>query len=557
MVPLAQLDSLGTLNRTASFLRGKTNSYAWAGLGIAIAALLIAMLLSCYTQFGSLSLDYLLQVQKVNPALWLLDAMPLLFLAWGQHIGTVMSFHAGAMLLDETRALREQTSQLEYALDRSEDHSPLTDLPNQRNFASKLGRVIARRREHGGSCAVLVVDTQQYHEVALAHGEAAAREFISQLSQRLQSSLTQGSIIGHFGYDDFALLIRNVTGEPEALGIARRIQMALDTPLHIRREPMSLRSSVGVAIYPDHGEDAEALIRHAQTAKYAATAAGLDCLVYCPDLENARSETPRLVAEMHAALDHEGLAADYLPQQPLKAGLAPRLRMISYWLHPRRGRLDQAEFLALPGRPSLIHSLTLWQLREACAHLAAARREINPQMVLSLRLADGAYAEFPLVESVTGLLRAHDLPGSALTLELRESALQGSSAALEQLQALRNEGVHICLTGIGGPCASPACILYFPLNEAQLVPELLMLARDQDTARRLLESTVLLLTNLGARVTACGVDTPELLALVQSTGVDYAEGLMAQAPPATTPDAQTTQLAAPPENRQTDFQIVL
>jgi diguanylate cyclase (GGDEF)-like protein len=557
MVPLAQLDSLGTLNRTADFLRGKTNSYAWAGLGIAVAALLIAMLLSCYAQFGSLSLENLLAVQKINPALWLLDAMPLLFLAWGQHIGTVMSFHAGAMLLDETRALREQTSQLEYELDRTVDHSPITNLPNQRNFAGKLGRVIARRREHGGSCAVLLVDTQQYHEVALAHGDAAAREFIGQLAQRLQSSLTQGSLIGHFGYDDFALLIRDVAGESAALGIARRIQLSLDTPLQIRREPMRLRSSVGVAIYPDHGGDAEVLIRHAQTAKYAAMAAGLDCLVYRPALEDARSETPRLVAELHAALDHEGLAADYSPQRPLKAGLAPRLRMISYWLHPRRGRLEQAEFLALPGRPSLIHSLTLWQLREACAHLAAARKDVDPRMILSLRLADGAYAEFPLVESVTGLLRAHDLPGSALTLELRESALQGSVAALEQLQALRDEGVQICLTGIGGPCASPACVLYFPLNEAQLAPELLMLALDQDAARRLLESTVLLLANLGVRVTACGVDTPELLTLAQGAGVDYAEGLVAQALPSMTPDAPATALAGPPANRHTDDPIVL
>jgi diguanylate cyclase (GGDEF)-like protein len=524
MDSVRQLNTFDQLNKTAGFLRAKTNRHAWTGLWIALLALCLAMALSSYLQFQTLSLDTLQAIQQNNPAIWLLDVMPFLFLAWGQYIGTVISYQAGAIIADETRDLREKNNKLEYELERTGAQRQLTDLPNQWTFASKLSRVIDSRAEHKGRCAVLVVDTQQYHEVALAHGGDAAREFIDQVAQRLHAALDEGSVIGHFGYDDFALLIKSVESETEVLAIASRVQAALDVPLQIRRQPMSLRSSIGIAIYPEHGTDAAILIRHAETAKYAANAAALECMVYRPELENERSEIPRLVAELHATLDHDGLSAEYLMQRPLRDQQAPRLRMVCSWPHPRRGQLSQDKFLNLPGRPSLIHSLTLWQLREGCAQLATARSSIHPEMMLSLRLGDGAYKAFALADAVTGLLRSHDLPNEALTLELCEPALDGDVNALKQLQTLRNQGVRICLVGVGGPGASPACVLHFPINEVQLVPELLTLARDQPAARHFLDSTVKMLEGLKISVTALGADNLELLYLARVAGADYAEG---------------------------------
>jgi len=524
----AQPSSLNQLNKTAGFLRAKANGHAWTGLWIALAALCVAMALSSYLQFQTLSLETLQAIQQNNPAIWLLDIMPFLFLSWGQYIGTVMSYQAGAIIADETRELREKNSKLEYELERTGTQRQLTDLPNQWSFAAKLTRVIARRAEHQGRCAVLVVDTQQYHEVALAHGGDAAREFIDQVAQRLNAALAEGSVIGHFGYDDFALLIQSVDSEIDALAIAARVQSALDTPLQIRRQPMSLRSSIGIAVYPENGTDANTLIRHAETAKYAASASSLECLIYRPELENEQSEIPRLIAELHASLDHDGLSAEYVLQQPLRNDQPQRLRMICSWPHPRRGQLSQDEFLNLPGRPSLAHSLTLWQLREACAQLAAARLSVNPKMGLSLRLGDSAYKAFALADAVTSLMRAHDLPNDALTLELRESALDSGGITLEQLHALRSQGVRICLVGIGGPSASPACVLYFPINEVQLVPELLMLAQEQESARHFLESTVKMLDGLNVRVTGLGADNLDLLNLAHTVGADYAEGSITQ-----------------------------
>ncbi|TXH03634.1 MAG: EAL domain-containing protein [Nevskiaceae bacterium] len=539
--------NLDSLAGTADFLRGKANRYAWFGLVVAIAALAIANGLAAYQGSGEINTASILAAQRGNPALWLLDVMPLLFLAWGQQIGMLMAYHAGAMLFDETRALRDQAQALEYQLERHAAAPALTDLPGQRSFAAKLTRTLLRRAGEGGHCAVLAIDTQRYHEIALARGEAAAREFIDQVAGRLRSALDEHCVLGHFGYDDFAVLVRHASDEAAVLAVARRVQLALDTPLTLQRQAMSLRSSVGIAIHPQHGDDADALIRHAETAKYAATAEGREFLIYDAALDDARSETPRLAAELHAALDHQGLVLDAVEQHPLREGAQPpRQRLQLCWPHPRRGPLEQAAFIDLPSRSSLVHALTLWQLQEACTTLLALRRDRHPQARLSLRLAAAAFTDLPLTRILLGLLRAHDLPAEALTLELRESALtRAPAAAPEQLLALRDAGLHLCLCGIGRPGAAPASLLHFSIDEARLAPELLSLAVQRPAARELLTSTIAQLKQLGATVTISGADTPALLALAQSSGADYVEGHALPVVPSSVPSPDSALAASP------------
>src|SRR3546814_21059731 len=118
----------------------------------------------------------------------------------------------------------------------------------------------------------------------------------------------------------------------------------LDVPIPLVLSAFSLRASIGIALYPAHGLDAETLLRHAETAKYAAVASRRDYLVYEPSLDDARTEASRLIAELHGALYNEGLGDDYQPQLPLREGLPRPLRLLPYWDHPPPRRLPQAHF---------------------------------------------------------------------------------------------------------------------------------------------------------------------------------------------------------------------
>lgn len=509
---------------SARFLLGRANRYAWLGLMLAVCSLVLATLLTCLIEFGSLSFSQIVAVQSANPALWALDLMPLLFMAWGQYIGTVMAYQAGAMVLDETRSLREQTSMLEYQLNRSTVSTEITGLPNRAAFIAEAEKVIARRRLRAGESVILAIDTDQYHEVELSFGETAAKDLVLQLSNRIQNVLAEDEYLAHFGQADFAILVPRVQHEADSRRLAGRIQLALDAPLTIQRQPMSLRLAIGIAHCPTHASEAEPLLRRAEIAKFAAASTQRDYIVYDAELESARSRGPRLLADLHAALNAELLCDEYELQRPLREGLAPRLRLSPYWPHPGQGRIEEIAFLNLASRASLVHALSLWLLRCGLSRLSVWRRS-RAGLGLVVRLPDAAFAHLGVADLVFRLLTAYELPAQALTLEVgQRGLLNGGGHALTQIQQLRAHGVGICLTDVGDAGSSPASRLYFPFDEVRSVPGLLRRAMGDAEANAVLHSFVALARELKLRVIVSGVVDEAARDFGEGLDADYVEG---------------------------------
>ncbi|HEX4873063.1 MAG TPA: EAL domain-containing protein [Nevskiaceae bacterium] len=522
-------EQLQTLDSTAAFLRGRANRHAWLGLIFAIAVLVLATLLVClYNENGRLSLDGLIRAQAGNPALWALDLMPLLFMIWGQYVGAVMAYQAGALVQDETRALREQATILQYRLGREAAAGETFGLPNRQAMLSELDRIVTRRGERGGSAALLVVSSPQQLEIQQSQGEEAARELAAQVAERLQHVLSQDAFLAWLGQDGFGILLPRLNDEAEPRKLATRLQLALDTPLVLGGQPTSVRVVIGIALYPAHGPDAEALLRHAQIARYAAAHGHRDWMLYHAGLESAQAEIPRLTADLHAALAHKGLGCDYQLQLAPAVSNKVRLRAVPYWDHPHRGRLQAAQFLHLPGRMGVTHALLLWQLEESLDHLARWRRR-HPQreVRLVLTLPDAALGGIAVADTVSRMLSSHDLPGAALVLEITPQALAGAasgSAALSQICDLRALGVSLCLDGVGLQGGSPAAALEFPINELRLPPELIQRALREDGAGAVVESFGLLAKRLRLGLVIAGIDSEAAHSFALRMGADQVEG---------------------------------
>lgn len=527
---------LQSLDTMAQLLRGRANRHAWIGLLVAVLAIVAATLLSCQYEQGGYSWAGLLSVQQGNPALWALDAMPLIFLVWGQYIGSVMSYQAGAMVLDETRELRDEANRLQYELSRQPVAGHATGLPNRHTLIGAINRSINRPTRRPGNFAVLVLTTEHYHEIAQAHGETAAAQYVSQLGERLKSVVGDGDTLAHFGNDDFGIVLAQAQDDAAARHQASRVQLALDVPITMGRSAFSLRASIGIALFPAHGPDAETLLRHAETAKYAAVASRRDYLVYEPSLDDSRTEASRLIAELHGALYNEGLGDDYQPQLPLHEGLPRRLRLLPYWEHPRRGRLVEADFLHLPDRVGLLHGLTTWLLREGLARLTQWREGGAADLQLVLRLPDAALRELAFHDLIQRMLGSHDLPGSALVIEFSEAALaQTGPEQLAQFANLRASGVQLCLTGVGAPGGSALTALYYPLDEYRLAAAITERASSDSLAHDALQQTLALMQKLQLRAVYSSIDIEAQRQLVETLGGDYAEGLAYRA--ALTPQA--------------------
>lgn len=520
---------LHTLSRTTQLLRGRANRHAWIGLGIAVAALVAATLLACRYEYGDYSLHNLLATQQGNPALWLLDLMPLLFLLWGQHIGTVLSYQAGALVLDETQELRRQTERLQYELERGVPGQSL-GLPNRHGLIAQIERMIADREEHpGAGFAVLALDTANYREIEPAHGTEASHQFLAQLSERLHAVSGEGDVLAHFGFDQFAMLLSHASDPAVAQQLATRVHLALETPLSLGRRPLAARCTIGVACYPEHGNNAETLLRRAETARSLAAADGRDLLVYEHSLDSPRTERSRLRAELHAALNNDALGESYRLQLPLRADLPPRLRLSPFWDHPRLGRLDETHFVDLPDRQGLAYGLSLWLLRHGLDHIAGQRDAGAPHLVL--RLPSLALREPSLADMVLRLISAHDLPASSLIIEAPEPALIALFRSQpQQLAALRAGGVRLALADVGGPGTSPLTPTDVPLDECRLAEDLLDRAVHDPRLHATVGALAQLLRIQRASIVATAVDDDARLALAREIGADYAESSAALPP---------------------------
>lgn len=520
-----------SLESAAQLLKTRTTRHAWLGLILAVAALILATLLATYVSNQSVTLDGMLAVQKSNPALWFMDLMPFLFLLFGQYTGTVISYEAGAMVLDETRALRERTSALQYELSRSPTDGPALALPRRAEFTTEVRQLLNHPRRGVKSGAVLVIDTEQYHEIRQANGEAAAAEFTEQIARRLGAVVGDDALLAHFGHDDFAILKYPDRRGTPATQIAQRVQLSMDTPIRVADSPLTVRVVVGIVTIDENTPvDADALLRQAESAKYAARAEGRDFLNYRPELFSERGEILRLSADLHAALYADGLAAEFVPQLPIDGGGVHRYRMRPYWPHPRRGRLEESEFLNIADRPSLVHTLAVWQLREGLARFATAYAEETKRRLV-IHLPDAAVGRGDLTERLARLMNAHDLPPSSLSLEVTEPGLlTNPDKARVELGMVRAEGISLCLCGLGETGASPSAVGEFPINEVRLAPNALARALGENRDRVVLRKSVEAMIDLGISVIASGINSVDHLDLARDLRCQWAEGGHLSAP---------------------------
>jgi diguanylate cyclase len=519
-----------SIELTARLFKDRVNRYAVIGSAIALLTVVVATLLACAVEFRELSLSGIIDVQTHNPALWLLDLTPFIFALWGQYTGTVMAYQASALVMDETAELRKKTSALEYQIEHAQTEGPKLGLPNRRALRTVLTQILARDGAAVRQPAVLMIEIDQLRDVDRILGEEIAEDLMRIVAQRLQNLVSRDQVLAYLGHNEFGLLFIHAPEPDELQRQALRIHRALDTPVALAGMQISLQARIGAAIANDGGVlDAESLLRRAEIAKYAARTEQNDYQLYDASLETRRAGRLSLTAELHAGVSHDALELAYAPQLDLRDGRYRRLRLYPRWPHPRRGTLEESEFINLAERGGLLHSLSLWLLQQGLDQLEQWRRARDPALALVVRLPEQSLVRLPLSEMLTRLLSAHDLPGDALVLEFSEQALRGSGRdGMRHLESLTRQGVGICLAGLGGPQCSPASLLDFPVSEVRLAGALIRRAQEDSRAALLLERHMALVHDLQLGCGASEVHTRAQLEQLQSLACDWVEGTAVQ-----------------------------
>jgi diguanylate cyclase (GGDEF)-like protein len=441
--------------------------------------------------------------------------------ASGDEIGELAA--AFNHMCDAIAAREHRISELAY-------NDPLTGLPNRALFNDRIGQAVSAAERGHGELAVLTMDLDRFKHVndTLGHhiGDLVLREVAYRLHHALQR---RTDTVARLGGDEFAVLLPTEGAEGARL-VARKIVEVLSEPLTIEGHLVDVGASIGIAAYPEHGGDADALMRRADVAMYSAKRAGSGFEVYDASLDQGTPARLSLLGELRHAVEHDELALVYQPRIALAGRSAGAAEALIRWAHPERGVLAPEHFVPFAEQTGYIKAVTRWVLDRVLRQCAAWRAHgLDLRVSVNISARDLHNPDFP--RSLAELAAVHDVPPEVVSLEVTESAVMEDPAhALAILERLHGMGVRLAIDDFGTGYSSLAYLKRLPVDELKIDKSFILgLVRDADDAA-IVRATIDLAHHMGLTVTAEGVEDGNVLETLRRLGCDHAQGLYISRP---------------------------
>jgi diguanylate cyclase (GGDEF)-like protein len=400
---------------------------------------------------------------------------------------------------------------------------PLTQLPNRSQFALALEQGIAHARTRGRQLAIMVMDLDRFKYVNDSLGHGVGDHVLREVGSRLR--LMQGEIecVARLGGDEFALLVHE-SAVAAVSAVAHRIITALEVPIIYHGQPLDVGTSIGIAMFPAHGENSETLVRNADIAMYVAKRTRSGCAVYEKDYDTSQQEHLSLLGELRHAVEHNELRLHYQPKVDLHSATVAACEALLRWEHPRRGIVPPAAFIPFAEHTGYIKVLSRWVLEEAVRQLGVWRSQgLQLQVSVNLSARDLLNRELP--ETISAILARNDVPASMLCLEITESGfMEDPTHAIRVLERLAEIGLQLSIDDYGTGYSSLSYLMKLPAKELKIDRSFVSHVSGDSDLRTIVSSTIEMGHRLGMKVVAEGVEDGESYALLRELGCDTAQG---------------------------------
>ncbi len=402
-------------------------------------------------------------------------------------------------------------------------HDELTGLPNRAQLRERLERLLTAV---GGPPAVglLVIDLRRFKKINDALGQRFGDRLLCAVSTRLGAAVADVALLARLGSDRFALLLDQADAD-QALLVAERVRLALADPFALDQQQLSLEASIGIALAPDHGEEADTLLQHAEAALLQAKREASDHSFFTPDESGHDEECLALAGELRKALETDALSLQFQPKRRLSDGTLYAVEALLRWEHPTYGMLLPEQLVPLAEHAGLLRPLTAWVLRQALLHCARFRRH-GHSLDMAVNLAPGDLRDGELAPMVNEMLKRFAVAPEQLTLEVTEAALAADpKRAAENLHQLAALGVNLAIDDFGTGYTSLAELQRLPMTELKIDGRFVAaMTRDPDSAA-IVRGALSLGHSLGLQVVAEGVEDDETRQRLEALGCDAAQGL--------------------------------
>nr|WP_284060384.1 EAL domain-containing protein [Pseudomonas sp. NW5] len=420
-----------------------------------------------------------------------------------------------------------QRSRDQQRIDYLAHFDPLTGLPNRVLFQSRLEQVLGIAERHGRPLALLFLDIDHFKYINDSLGHRIGDVLLKQIARRLQAALRDEDTLSRQGGDEFMLCLPD-TNAAGAVHTAERLRTLLALPFAVQEHTLTVSASIGIALYPQDGDDCEQLTQHADAAMYRAKQEGRDRYrLFTAELQAQSLRTLSLENALRQALERNELQLYYQPQVDCRNRLCG-IEALLRWQHPQLGPISPGEFIPVAEGCGLIVPIGHWVLREAVRQRKAWRDcAWSGDLRLSVNLSLAQFNDPQLETTIEQVLSDSGLQAQHLELELTESvAMHQPERVIALTQRLSQRGVHLAIDDFGTGYSSLNYLKRLEVHKLKIDQSFVRHLEDDDSDRSIVQAIIGLAHNLGMRVIAEGVESAAQYQLLTQLGCDEMQGYL-------------------------------
>ena len=421
----------------------------------------------------------------------------------------------------QKRTIELQALNVEIA--RQAMHDPLTELPNRTLLVERLKQNIYLAKRKEKHVAFLMLDLNNFKVVNDTLGHPQGDRLLLDVASRLPTALRQSDTVGRLGGDEFGIVLPETDAE-QAIEVAKKILDSLQPSFELDGQVLSIGASIGIALFPEHGDDEASLIRYADIAMYEAKSSKGDPCLYDPDADHYTTARLALMNDLREAVEKDELQLYFQPMVELSTKKVHAVEALSRWEHPEHGNILPEDFIPLAETSNLIGLISFWALEKSVSQIASWKQQ-GADIMVSINLSARDLLNPRLADHISSLCSKYDVDPSMLRIELSESVIMSNP---EQVIEVINNPVlkqlNYAIDDFGTGYSSLSYLKKLPINEVKIdrsfVLDMMQNAEDTSIVRSVIE----LVHNLGHKVVAEGVETEATLTQLELLGCNVAQG---------------------------------
>jgi diguanylate cyclase (GGDEF)-like protein/PAS domain S-box-containing protein len=405
-------------------------------------------------------------------------------------------------------------------------HDALTGLANRHLFREHLTLALALAQRRSKQVAVLFLDLDHFKVVNDSLGHTVGDGLLQEVARRLKSAVSEGDTVARVGGDEFTIVLQDLSRAQEAASVAGNVLRTIAEPMIIHGHRLYMTTSIGITVFPEDGDDAETLLKNADTAMYRAKAEGRNTYqMSTPELSRSTHERMTVESGLHSALEAGQFVLLYQPQIDVETMEVVGMEALIRWNHPERGVILPEDFIHIAEERRLILPIGDWVLRQACRDVRRFHDRGMRHFRVAVNLSARQFRDASLASAVESALADAGVSPETLELEITETvAMENVDLTMSTLEHFRRAGVTIAIDDFGTGHSSLSYLKRFPLDALKIDRAFVTDLPDSFEDAAIVSSLIQLANGLGLRIVAEGVETLEQLDFLKDAGCREVQG---------------------------------